>query len=90
MFLLLSIVGCLFLGFFSVWIFGFHRLRWAVAILLFLISNLAITFKFFGSAPSSWLFTFLTGIIQTGVASFLFHVVPFLVGCKLCALLKHK
>lgn len=51
--------------------------RIATGLALLTLSNSIACWPYFGADPSSWLRTYVTGLLQTGLASLAFHVVPF-------------
>jgi hypothetical protein len=48
-------------------------------LLILATSNLVVNWQWFAGDPSTWTRTYVYGLFQTGVFSFAFHVVPFLV-----------
>ena len=48
---------------------------------LFLISIFLLSLPYFTSDPSTWVHTYLTGILQFGVVALLLHVAPAVIAC---------
>jgi hypothetical protein len=62
---------------------GWSRATTLIAVLsgaaIMAASNLAANWPWFSSDPTTWARTYSYGLLQTGVASFAIHVVPFIV-----------
>ena len=53
--------------------------RVVVFVAIFLFSNYLLCRPYFTSEPRTWIETYISGLFETGIASFLLHVAPAIV-----------
>jgi len=90
MFLLFTILVSLFIGIGLVFRCFNTKIRVTAFVFIFLVSNLLASWSYFGDDPKTWMTTYFSGVVYTGIASLLFHVVPAVLSCYLTIRLMRK